>query len=100
MSPEQFQLPTKIHFVSPDGEDVGSVFSDSLVTHPGGTSFHFGMACVATIDSDCLLIGPRKIDRSVLRTVRPFWWEAEGSGLSGIEPLLGPSLRVIEQEAV
>ena len=81
LSPKQFNVPTKIHFASPEGADVGSVFVDCLVPHPGGISFYFGKSCVAILSESYLLIGPRQLDRSALREEKPFWYDPTETGV-------------------
>ena len=76
LSPKQFDVATKIHFVSSDGLDVGSVYADCVVPHPGGTSFYFGKACVAILSESYLIIGTRQLERSVLRNAKPFWYDS------------------------
>ena len=73
LSSKQFDMPTKIHFASPDGSEIGSIFVDCVMPHPGGTSFYFGQSCVAILTEDYLMIGPRQMDRSGLSEVEPFW---------------------------
>ena len=75
LSPEQFGIPVKIHFASSAGEDVGSVFADSLAPHAGGISFYFGKSCVALLSESCLLIGTRQLDRGALSSKKPFWYD-------------------------
>ena len=72
LSPKAFSIPAKVHFVSPHGADVGSVFVDCLVPHDGGTSFYFGKVCVAILTESYLMIGPRQRKRSSLRREKPF----------------------------
>jgi hypothetical protein len=73
LSPEVFPIPTKVHFVSPEGLVVGTVFVDCVVPHPGGTSFYFGKICVAILTDSYLMIGPRLRERNALRREKPFW---------------------------
>ena len=77
MSPKQFDIPTKVHFLSASGSDVGSVFVDQVVPHDGGARFYFGRSCVATLSDTCLVIGPKQIERSVLSEEKPFWFSAD-----------------------
>ena len=94
LSPKQFDVPTKVHFVSPEGSDVGTVFVDCVVPHDGGTSFYFGKSCVAILGDNYLMIGPRRIDRSALRAIRPYWYEpAETIGIQPVEAPLRSRLR-------
>jgi len=77
---EEFAVPTKFHFVSPTGSDVGSVFVDRVVSHPDSTSFYFGKSCVAILDESHLTIGVRQLERTALRREKPFWFDPnEGS---------------------
>ena len=78
-SPKQFANPTKIHFVSPAGTDVGTVFVDRVAPHPGGASFYLGKMCVAILNESYLMIGPRQIDRSALKRAEPFWYDPNES---------------------
>lgn len=71
-SPKQFNVPTKIDFVSPRRSVVGSVFVDRVVDHPGGTSFYLGQLCVAILSDSYLLIGTRQLERRALRQEKPF----------------------------
>jgi hypothetical protein len=75
LSPQEFDVPVKIHFVSPAGSDVGSVFVDKVVSHPEGTSFYFGKSRAAFLSDHSLKIGPRRIDRSALRDKDPYWYD-------------------------
>jgi len=77
LSPKQFDLATNIHFVSPEGLDVGScVYADCIVPHPGGTSFYFGRSCVAILSQSYLIISTRQLERSALRNEKPFWYDS------------------------
>jgi hypothetical protein len=94
LSPRQFDVPTKIHFVTPEAQDVGSVYADCIVPHDGATSFYFGQSCVAILGKSYLLIGPRKIHRSALRAVKPYWCEpVETFGILPVEASFRSRLR-------
>jgi hypothetical protein len=73
--PKQFDVPIKIHFASPAGLDVGSVFVDRVVPHPEATGFYFGKSCAAFLSDRYLTIGPRQIDRSALSDKKPYWYD-------------------------
>jgi hypothetical protein len=81
LSPKQFDVPTKVHFASPTGSDVGSVLVDWVVPHSGGTSFYFGKLCVAILSDSYLMIGPRQLERSALRDEKPFWYDPTEKGV-------------------
>ena len=67
--------PTRIHFTSPSGEDVGTIFADQVVHGRTGYLFLFGRLCAATLDGRFLTIGPRRIECSCLSHTKPFWPE-------------------------
>jgi len=77
-SVRKFDTPTKIHFVSPAGADIGAVFADQIVPHSGGTSFYLGKSCVAILSESYLLIGTRQLQHGTFRSDKPFWYSAAG----------------------
>ena len=81
LSPRQFVVFTKVHYASPEGEAVGSVFGDCLVSQPGGISFYSGKSCVAILSESHLMIGPRQVGRSALRKDRPCWYDPTDKGV-------------------
>jgi hypothetical protein len=74
-SPEAFAVPTKVHFVSPVGIDVGAVYVNRIVPREGGVNFYFGRLCVATLSDSSMIIGSRQVERSALKRESPFWYE-------------------------
>jgi len=75
LSPKQFDVPVKIHFASPEGSDVGSVFVDRVIPQREGIRFFFGKSSVAVLNDNCLLIGSRQLARVAIRQKKPFWYD-------------------------
>lgn len=76
---KEFSIPTKIHFVARSNRDIGVVFADHLVRTETEVIFYFGKARVAVLGMNVLLIGSRKIPRSVLHPDKPYSYDSSPS---------------------
>ena len=75
--PVRFRVPTKVHFRSSAGLDVGAIYVDNIAPHAKGTNFYLGEVCIAVLSDRYLVIGSRKIGRSLLSSPRPYWYDTD-----------------------
>ena len=77
LPPVRFRVPTKVHFRSSAGSEVGAIYADNIAEHLKGTNFCLGEVCIAVLSDKYLVIGPRKIGRHLLSSLSPYWYDAD-----------------------